>query len=117
MKYAKGWASLAITVLTLVVGVMTDGITAAEWLTVGGAAVGTVAVVGLPNLPENPAVKTVAQVAGVILGGLAAAIVTPDGITTSVVVQLVIAAAGAIGVYEVKNVGDKYAVLRARHAA
>jgi hypothetical protein len=108
-KYAKGFMSLAVTLITLIVGALTDNnISTAEWLTVGGAFVATLAVVGVPNSPSNPALKTVAQVLAPVLGGLATAIVTPDGITASVLLNLAIAAAGAAGVYGVRNSGDTY---------
>lgn len=116
-KYAKGWASLAVTLVTLLLGVVTDGITLAEWLTVGGAFVGTIAVVGLPNLPRNPAVKAIAQAMGAVLGGLAVAIVTPEGITTTVILQLVIVVFGTLGVNQVSNVGDRYDREQSRLAA
>lgn len=113
-KYAKGIMSLVATLATLIVGALTDGsITVAEGLTIGGALVGTIAVVGIPNTPTNPALKTVAQVAAPILSGLAVAVVTPDGITVSVLLNMVIAAAGVIGVYAVKNQGDDYTRLGA----
>ena len=108
-KYAKGATSLIVTGLTLVVGALTDNnISTAEWLTIGAALIGTIAVVGIPNTPSNPALKTVAQVLAPVLGGLAAALVTPDGISASVLVNLAIAAAGAAGVYAVPNSGDTY---------
>lgn len=108
-KYAKGFGSLATTVLVLLVAALTDNhVSTAEWLTIGASLVGTVAVVGIPNTPSSPAVKTVAQVLAPILGGFATAIVTPDGITPAVMCNVAIAALGAIGVYQIRNSGDTY---------
>lgn len=116
MKYGKGVGSLVITTAVLVVGVIDGGVTLAEWLTVGGALAGTIAVVALPNLPTSPAVKTVAQGVSVVASGLAAALLDPAGITSTVVIMLAVQAAGVFGVYQIPNVGDQYAVARGRHA-
>lgn len=111
-KYGKGIASLAVTLINLLIGALTDNnISSAEWLTIGASLVATIAVVGVPNSPSNPALKTVAQVLAPVLGGLAVAIVTPEGISSTVVLTLVVAAAGAAGVYQVPNHGDTYSRL------
>jgi hypothetical protein len=117
-RYSKFLMSLLVTVATLLVGVLTDGITTAEWLTVAASAVASAAVLLTANTLGSPAVKTALQALAPFLGGLAVAVLTPDGITASVVINLAIAAAGVFGVYGSRNVGDDYDLaVTGRHAA
>jgi len=117
-KYGKGIGALIATALVAWIAARTDGsVSAAEWWTMGGSLAALVATVGIPNTVTNPAVKMVAQVAGILVGGIGATLSSGTAVDASVVVQLVVQAAGALGVYSIGNVGDDYAIARGRHLA
>jgi len=102
--YSRGILSLGATVLVALISALSDNrVTAAEWLVIAGALVGTVAVVGIPNTVTNPAIKPAAQVLAPVLSGFATALLTPEGITATVMATVGLSALAAIGVYSVKT--------------
>jgi hypothetical protein len=103
-KYSRGIVSLAVTLLVLINGALTDGhLTGVEALQAGASLAATIAVVGIPNTVTNPALKTVAQTLAVVLAGIVAALAGPDGITPAVLNNLVIQGLGVWGVYSVTS--------------
>ena len=102
MQYAKFGLAVIATVLTAVVGAYTDGmISNAEWINVAIAGVGSCGIFAAPNIPASLYTKSVLAVLTAVLMALASFI--SDGISQSEVMQLVVIALGALGVYAVPN--------------
>lgn len=104
MKYAKLFAMVATTVLVALVPFLSDNVvTGAEWINIAIIGVGAAAVFAAPNVPGARYTKAVLAVLSAVLVLLASFIT--NGLNVSEVIQLVIAAAGALGVYAVPNAG------------
>jgi 2-keto-3-deoxy-6-phosphogluconate aldolase len=101
MEYAKAGAAVVATVLTAIVAVLDGGISAVEWVNVAIAGVTAAAVFAAPNVPGAKYTKSVLAVLGAVLVLLASAIV--GGVTTTELLQLVVVALGALGVYALPN--------------
>lgn len=101
-KYVKSIIMVVVTVLVALSGVLTDGITATEWVNVAIAGVGAASVFAAPNVPGAKYTKTILAVLTAVLTFLVSAIV--GGISPQELIQVVIIAAGAAGVYKFPNV-------------
>ena len=100
-KYSKLIVMVLVTIATALSGVITDGITAAEWINVAIAAVGAGAVFTAPNVPGAKYTKAVLAVLAAVLSFLVSAIA--GGISPQEWIQVFILAAGAVGVYAIPN--------------
>jgi hypothetical protein len=99
--YTKFIVQAVIAVLVALAAVWTDGVTANEWVNVSIVGVGALSVFTAPNVPGAENTKT-------ILSALAAGLVVlnsviTNGITFPETVQIIVAAAGAVGVYAFAN--------------
>lgn len=99
--YAKFIVQAVITILAALAAVWTGGVTAQEWVNVAIVGTGALAVFAAPNVPG--AVYTKAILASLAAGLVVLNSVVVGGLTFPEIVQIVIAAAGAVGVYAVKN--------------
>lgn len=102
MAYAKFVLAVIVTVISGVVAALTDGVvTNVEWINVAIAGVGAAAVFAAPNVPGARFTKSILAVLAAILTFLVTGIT--DGISTAEWLQILVIAAGAIGVYAVPN--------------
>lgn len=103
MKYAKAIAAIVATVLAAVAAALTgdNTIDATEWVNVAILAVGACGVFAGPNVPGARYTKSILALLTAGLTVLASVIV--GGITATELIQIVLAAAGAVGVYAVSN--------------
>jgi len=101
MEYAKAGLAVVATVLTALVAAFTGGVTAVEWVNVAIAGVTAAAVFAAPNVPGAKYTKAVLAVLGAVLVFLTSAII--GGLSTPELMQLVVVALGALGVYAVPN--------------
>lgn len=99
--YTKFIVQAVIAVLVALAAVWTDGVTNQEWVNVAIVGVGALSVFAAPNVPgaENTKFILSALAAGLVV--LNSAIV--GGITFPETVQILVAAAGAVGVYTFAN--------------
>lgn len=105
-KYAKLIMQVVVTVATGVVAALAGDnlVDSVEWVNVAIVGVGAAAVFAGPNIPGAAYTKSILAALAAILTILASAIV--GGIQTVEVIQMVIAAAGAVGVWAVPNRGQ-----------
>jgi phosphate/sulfate permease len=102
MAYAKSLLAVLVTVISAVVAAMTDNaVSTTEWINVAIAGVGAAAVFAAPNVPGSRYTKAVLAVLTAVLTFIVT--VVTDGITTAEWLQVLVIAAGAIGVYAVPN--------------
>lgn len=102
--YAKSVVAILITIISAIVAFATDGnVDTTEWINVAIAGVGAVAVYYGPNTRYAPYTKGVLAALTAVLVLLTSLIT--GGLQGTEVLQLVIAAAGAVGVYAVPNKG------------
>jgi hypothetical protein len=102
MTYAKSLLAVLVTGIYAVVAALTDNtISTVEWISVGIALSGAAAVFTAPNVPHAKFTKSVLAVITAVLTFFVTAVV--DGVSTSEWLQVLIIAAGAIGVYAVPN--------------
>lgn len=101
--YWKAAVAVLITVLSAVQAALfgDNVISNPEWVNVAIAAVTAAAVFAAPNVPGARYTKTILAVLGAALTVLASAII--GGVTPTEWIQIVLAAAGAVGVFAVKN--------------
>lgn len=115
MSYAKFLAAVAATIASAIAAAVTDGhVTSIEVVNICIAALGAIGVVIVPNLPDGIAAYSKAIV--VALMAVATALVgflVAGPITTAELVQLVVIALAAVGVYVVPNQPSR-ATARAR---
>ena len=99
MNYGKSIAAVAATVLAAIVAAMTgdQNIDPTEWLNVVILGAGAAGVLAAPNVPGAKYTKLVLAVVTAV--ATAAASLILDGISTTDLLQLVLAALGAVGVY------------------
>ena len=103
-KYWKLIAQVLVTVLLALYAAMTDGVTTVEALTIAVALVQSVIVYVVPNVPQFPRAK---EIANAILAALQFLVVAvADGLSGQDLVYMLIVAAGAVGVFGLKNSGD-----------
>lgn len=102
MAYAKSLLAVLVTVVSAVVAAMTDGaISNVEWINVAIAGAGAAAVFAAPNVPGARYTKSVLAVLTAVLTFLAS--VVTDGVSSAEWLQVLVVAAGALGVYAVPN--------------
>ena len=102
--YTKALAAALATVISGVVGYLTDGqVTTVEWINVALLGAGSLAVFTAPNVPGAVYTKSILAVITAVLTLLVSLIT--DGITVAEWLQLAVAALGALGVYAVPNRG------------
>jgi hypothetical protein len=102
MAYAKSLLAVIVTAITAIVAAMTDNvITDVEWINVGLAAAGAAAVFAAPNVPGAKYTKGILAVIVAVLTFFVGAVT--DGISTAEWLQVLVIAAGAIGVIAVPN--------------
>lgn len=103
MQYAKFVVQVIVTVATAIVAAMAgdDVISSVEWVNVAIVGVGAAAVFYGPNVPGARVTKFVLSALAAVLTVLASAIV--GGLQTVEIIQMLIAAAGAVGVYAIPN--------------
>ena len=103
MNYAKMLAAVVATVLSAIVAATTgDGVVSAdEWVNVAILAVGAASVFAAPNVPFAKYTKAVIGALTAALTVLASTIL--GGVDSVDVMQMVVAALGAVGVYGVPN--------------
>jgi hypothetical protein len=101
--YWKSLVAVIITVLSAVQAALfgDEVISNPEWVNVAIAGVTAAAVFAAPNVPGARYTKFVLAVLGAALTVLASAIL--GGVTATEWIQIVLAGAGAVGVYAVKN--------------
>lgn len=106
MKYAKLAAQVVVTIALAIVAAMSgdDAVSSVEWVNVAIAGVTAAGVFYAPNIPGAPITKFVLSALGAVLVVLASAIL--GGIDTTEVLQMLIAGAGAVGVYAIPNRGQ-----------
>lgn len=101
-KYLKFILAIVATVLTGLVAAYTDGhISNTEWINVAIAGVGAAAVFAAPNVPGAMYTKSIIAVLTAVLTALSSYI--SDGISQAEMMQLVVIALAALGVYAVPN--------------
>jgi hypothetical protein len=107
MKYSKLVMQVVVTVAAAVVAALTGDnlVSSVEWVNVAIAGVGAAAVFAGPNIPGAAYTKAILAALAAILMILVSAIT--DGLQTVEIIQMVIAAAGAVGVYAVPNRGQE----------
>lgn len=102
MAYAKSLLAVLVTVISAVVAALTDGaVSNVEWINVAIAGAGAAAVFSAPNIPGSRYTKAVLAVITAVLTFLVTVIT--DGVSTAEWLQVLVIAAGAIGVYAVPN--------------
>lgn len=106
MKYLKLLGQVLVTVAVALVAALAGDeiVDSVEWVNVAIVAVTAGAVFYGPNVPGAPITKAVLSALGAVLTILASAIV--GGLQTVEIIQMVIAAAGAVGVWAVPNRGQ-----------
>lgn len=102
-KYSKFFAAVIVTVLSAIAAALTgDGvISATEWVNVAILGVGACAVFTGANVPGAAYTKSILAALTAGLTVLASVII--GGVTPVEAIQIVIAVAGAVGVYAVPN--------------
>jgi hypothetical protein len=99
MDYSKALGMVVATVLSAVVPMLTAGtLTAENWINVALVGIGAVSVAIVPNLTAGIGkyAKAAVAVASAVLTLLVSLL--PGGLSTAEILQLVIAALGAVGV-------------------
>lgn len=101
--YWKSVVAVLVTVFSAVGAALTgdEVISGPEWVNVAIAGVTAAAVFAAPNVPGARYTKAVLAAGGASLAILASAII--GGITTTEWIQILVAGAGAIGVYAKAN--------------
>lgn len=106
MKYAKLVGQVVVTIAVAIVAYMAGDnvVDSVEWVNVAIVGVGAAGVFYAPNIPGAPITKFVLSALAAVLTVLASAIV--GGIQTVELIQMLIAGAGAVGVYAIPNRGQ-----------
>lgn len=102
-KYSKFAAAVVVTVLAAIAAALTGDATimANEWVNIAIMGVGAAAVFAAPNVPGAKYTKSILAVLTATLTVLASVIL--GGVTSVELIQILIAGAGAVGVYAVPN--------------
>lgn len=102
-KYTKFVAIVIATVLSGVLTALTGDsvISPTEWVNIAILGVGALGVFAAPNVPGAAYTKSILAVLAAVLTVLTSAIV--GGISTTELVQIGVAALGALGVYALPN--------------
>ena len=106
MQYVKLGVQVLVTILAAIVAALAGDnvLDSVEWVNVAIIGVGAAAVFYGPNVPGAPITKFVLSFLAAVLTVLASAIV--GGIQTVELIQMLIAGAGAVGVYALPNRGQ-----------
>lgn len=109
-NYWKAIIGVVVTVLSAVGASLTGDnvVSPNEWVNVAIAGVTAAGVFAAPNVPGAKYTKAVLAVLGAVLTALSSSII--GGVTATEAIQIVVAAAGALGVYAKANngtVGEK----------
>ena len=99
--YTKFIVQAIITVLVALAAVWTGGVTNVEWINVGIVGVSALSVFAAPNVPGAAYTKAILSALGAALVVLTSAIT--GGIVFPELVQILVAAAGAVGVFAFPN--------------
>jgi hypothetical protein len=100
----KAIVQVLAAVLAAVVPALTSGhLDAVGWFNVIALAAGAVMVYNAANLPGWPAAKLIASAVAAVAVALMSA--WQGGITTTEIIQIVLAGLGALGVYALPNAG------------
>ena len=106
-KYRKAVALVAVAVATFLVSALTNNVISAdEWLITAGVLVSAVGTYVVPELPEGVAGSAKTIVTFLVTGFAAAVPLIDGGLTVAEVLTILLAAAAAIGLSAVPNVGD-----------
>lgn len=107
MQYAKLVMQVVVTVAVALVAALAGDnlVSSVEWVNVAIVGVGACAVFYAPNVPHAKVTKFVMSALAAVLAVLASAIT--NGVQAIEVIQMLIAAAGAVGVYAVPNRGTE----------
>lgn len=102
-KYAKFAAIVLATVLSAVTAALAGDsiISPQEWVNVAILGVGAAGVFAAPNVPGAAYTKSILAVLAAVLTVLASVII--GGVGTAEIIQMILAALGALGVYAVPN--------------
>jgi hypothetical protein len=102
-KYAKFVAIVVATVLSAISAALFGDniISPQEWVNIAILGIGAAAVFAAPNVPGAKYTKSILAALTAGLTVLASAIV--GGVHTVEIIQIILAAAGAVGVYAVPN--------------
>lgn len=103
--YSKSIGMVLMTVVTAIVAALTDDkVSTAEWLNIAILGFGAASVFAAPNVPYAKYTKTVLAV---LTAGLTAVVsFLTGGITTAEWLQVLVAAAAAVGVYALPKSGS-----------
>lgn len=106
-RYAKAFSAVVVTVLAFLVSVMTDGITAQEWVLTIGTGLSATGVAVVPNLPVGIGAAAKAIVTFLIAGTTALSVLILGGLTTAEVIEVIVAACASVGIVAiVPNIDD-----------
>lgn len=103
MQYAKALMAVVATIVSAVIAALTgdNHIGDVEWINIAIAGAAALSVFAAPNVPGARITKAVLAI---IMGVLTLAVnMIADGITLSEWLQLIVAGAGAVGVYAIPN--------------
>lgn len=105
-KYAKFFAIVIATVLSGVSAALLGDsvISPSEWVNIAILAVGALGVFAAPNVPGAAYTKSILAVLAAVLTVLTSVII--GGVSSTEIIQIVLAGMGALGVYATPNAGD-----------
>lgn len=99
--YTKAIVQVVITILAAIAAVYTDGVTNQEWVSIAIIGAGALSVFTAPNVPGAAYTKSI--LAAITAGLVVLTSAVTGGVQFNELVQIIIAAAGALGVYVFKN--------------
>jgi hypothetical protein len=99
--YTKFIVQALVTVAVAIAAASTGGVTSVEWVNIAIIGVGALSVFAAPNVPGAAYTKAILSALAAVLVVLTSAIT--GGITSPELIQIIVAAAGAFGVYALPN--------------
>lgn len=99
--YTKFIVQVIITVLTALAAVWAGGVTPVEWVNVAIVGAGALAVFTAPNVPGAEYTKGI--LAAITAGLVVLSSAITGGLAFVEIVQIIVAAAGAVGVFAFEN--------------
>ena len=112
MKYAKSLMYVVVAAAVFIQGAVADGLTLSDWAGTAGAAVTALGIYVVPNIKDAGVLayaKAAVAVGGAVTSGLVLAL-TNSNLSDVEIWSIFTAAAGAIGVVAVPNVGARVLV-------
>ncbi len=100
-KYTKTIVQVVITILVALAAVWDGGVLASEWINVAIVGAGALSVFTAPNVPGAAYTKTI--LSAITAGLVVLASVITGGLVFPELIQILLAAAGAVGVYALPN--------------